>query len=120
MSSLIVCSDIRPQRQRARLQGHALLLPSNSIVTDWIGELRHGLDLYFVSGIRRLEEKGWFRGLDKNHPQIKSQMVCEVSGLRSGFRQRAQTCKMIRKLSCGTGSGTVYNRRRFPAHKSRA
>src|SRR5579864_981477 len=105
MSSLIVCSDIRPQNTKSAAVRPRSFIPSNSIVTDWIGELCHVLGLYFVSGIRRLEEKRWVRGLDKILPQIKSRLVCEVARLGSGFRQRAQGCKMIRELSCGTGSG---------------
>src|SRR5436305_2096393 len=45
-------------------------LPSISIVTDWIGQLCQGLEVYIVLGMMGLQRKQLFRGIDKNFPQV--------------------------------------------------
>ena len=83
-----VSGEMTRSKDKKRGLRAALYLPSVSILTDWIGQLCQGLELYIVTGMMRLDEKQLFRGLDKvfhRSPSKRLFSVIPTTWLRTGY-----------------------------------
>jgi hypothetical protein len=53
------------RQKKAQLFGLRLFISTNSSIANWIGEMGHGWELYFVNRINELGGIGVVWGLDK-------------------------------------------------------